>query len=126
MQGIALTDPKTGKVHIEVSVKPDMNFAAAHSDVWGALGLDILGKGVKKQEEDALMRRHSSGSMSSRGDSDGGEPAGTRAQPLAKLRGVSPDAVLAEAAAEEGGVKGVDKEARQRVVAPQRARALND
>lgn len=40
MQGVIISD-LSGKARIDVTIRPDMTFTAAHSNIWGALGLDF-------------------------------------------------------------------------------------
>lgn len=40
MQGVIISD-LSGKARIDVTIRPDMTFTAAQSNIWGALGLDF-------------------------------------------------------------------------------------
>ncbi|GAX73197.1 hypothetical protein CEUSTIGMA_g650.t1 [Chlamydomonas eustigma] len=43
IQGVMISDAMSGKSKIEIVIRPDLTFTAAHSNIWGALGLDGFG-----------------------------------------------------------------------------------
>lgn len=75
VQGIMITDSSNGKSRIEICIKPDMTFTAAHSDIWGALGLNHIDE--EEGEED--VGRGGRGSHSGSSRSSGAETAATGA-----------------------------------------------
>ena len=71
VQGVVISE-LSGKTRIEVTVRPDMTFAAAHSNIWGALGLDF---DKKQKAEDAERLSQHSGRISDDDDEPAPEPA---------------------------------------------------
>lgn len=67
LQGVVITEAMSGKTRIEVSIKPDMTFAAAHSDIWGALGLNCFGAEAETDNNSSDSSRSGSDNERSEG-----------------------------------------------------------
>ncbi len=82
LQGVVITDAMNGKSRIVVTIKPDLQFAAAHSDIWGALGLNCFDEDVKEKAGSQGSSKVSSRSTSSNGGVEGAQAA----SPFMKLK----------------------------------------
>ena len=75
---MSITDPVSGKLRIEVTIKPDLSVIDSRSNIWGALGLDCfdLAKQVPPDDDGEACEGHQSVSSksSSQDGSDGGDP----------------------------------------------------
>ena len=94
IQGVVITDPSNNKSRIEVTIKPDMTFTAAHSDIWGALGLNCFGgegAGGEGDDEGKSVSSKSSG-RGAGGEGGGGSKGGAGLKDLNKLKLPSEDA----------------------------------
>ena len=100
---MVITEPVSGKSRIEVTIKPDTTFIAAHSDIWGALGLDCFDQG---KEAVAAGNNDDEDKESASSKSTGGEGSDDGATGLAKVGLKALKKEAANQAADKGEAEG--------------------
>jgi hypothetical protein len=67
-----ISDAMSGKSKIEVVIRPDLTFTAAHSNIWGALGLDDFGSKDAVPQDGEDVDAHNSDGRGHGSDREGG------------------------------------------------------